>query len=1309
MEKFKISDIQELFTADVERFLSLTCTHVTELMSQTPPPQASLEEALRQTHTLKGLAATVEAWGLSCLGADFEALLEVAASWLQTDREKANQVFQFILDHQQDWFVMNQFTCMDMLPQAWDIYQGLRGIMNERWPGYLPAIAAGAEANAQFVRMADLDLPEETQPLTQPAPDLDVQSVQPAAATTKPSTPAPLRVVPPTLRHREPVVPPQPAPEAAPVAETDRDVRQAEAITPAANPSKPTPLQVVPPNLVRRKGEKTPPAAVPEIPSVAAAEVAASTPAKPKPLEVVPPTLRRAEPKSLEAIRPLTPEPAPEPAAPPTGPAATAEADAQTVAPILRVAPPALRRLTKKITEDQPAVAAEAAPTTAEQSAVDQAADEALFSAMVASEAAAVEAKAQTEKPAEEFQPSADADLLEMLGQEVGGYLTDLAANLATLATNLADESEWEKTRRLFHTIKGTAATFHLDAVSAPAKAAEVSCLAAIEHATARSSETFEACVERAQVVAKALRLPFDEQPLRAALENALAAAAKAEADPRSGAALDPEMAEFFIRDARDQIKVIEQAVLRWEKGDQPADQVRAAQRGFHTLKGAGNSIGLTAVAQSVHEVEAFLEGVAEAGAVGSRPLFTFLFGAVDQVRNYLGDLAKNPNAPWRNDWSTALRLLSQPVENAAAVGAESEEVAAVAPADFTDDDSHTLRVEAGRLYELMNLIGEMVVDRARLEKKIEQLTELHRALAERNGALTGSVQSFQQQFEFNLLQGRDAQGQGPIINGRGINPLLPGATGASEFSELEFDRYDQFNILARSLVEVSHDIEQLNEEVASCLDSFAADNVRFTQSSQSLQSKVTNLSLVPVSTLFPRLQRAFRDALHVEHKEADLKLLGGEALLDKVLVDKIYAPLLHLLRNAVAHGIEDAVARENLKKPARGQVRFAASQVSNQIVIQIADDGAGVNAEAVRQRAIEKSWLAADAPPLTPDQVVHFIFQPGFSTAKKVTSVSGRGIGLDVVRKEIENLNGSVELKYEANQGSTWTLRLPLTLSISDAILASVGPTTFAFPLNFIEAGLILDAPSTVDESGREFYQVDGTALPVLRLAKLFHLPGAENSAKGVIVAVGDRRAIVVVDRVLARQEIVIKQLDVLTAQHPLLNGATLDAEGGVIPILNLPTLLKFSERADFGVVRPNVRSAATRSEQLRVLIVDDSLSVRKVQERLLTEMGCKVATAADGLYALEKLREEEFDFIFTDLEMPRLNGYELISDLRGNPAWAAIPIVVISSRGADKYITKAMNLGASTFLSKPFTQAQLQQILTHYSKARAAVQLTA
>jgi chemosensory pili system protein ChpA (sensor histidine kinase/response regulator) len=1374
MEKFKISDIQEIFTSDVERFHSLTQQYVTQLLNEPAVSQETLDDALRQCHTLKGLAATVQAWGLSCLGADFEKLLELAGSWVQHDRDKANEVFQFILDHMQDWFVMNQFTCMDMLGQAWDVYQGLRPIMDERWPGYLPA--PGAEvgaADAQYVRLTDLELSEiETvEPVAEGAAangavaevqaGLDVQGAQPMATS---GAPLPVRVVPPTLRARAKTSETAAADETAVVKSSDATVHadastlRSSPLPPAAlspataedGPATPKPLQVVPPVLRRREavqqaksqdeaGETASASpTVEKVASVAPETSVAKTELPPAaPAKEVPPTVGQAEAGALPMAGTITP-------------------------PILRVAPPALKRRGKK---SEPTIAATEAAASAlpaeaptEQVAASNVAEvtattptepvaaealsaEAIFSALP--EAAAPVEQSVTpvaETQTGEFKPGADADLLEMLSQEVAGYLTELTGSLTALAGNLAAQEPWEKTRRLFHTIKGTAGTFGLDTVSAPAKAAEARCIAAVEAVGARHREAFETCAHLAATVARALHLPFDEGRLREALELGFAQAANAAAAsaPAAAAALDPEMAGFFINDTRDQIGIIEQAVLRWEKGEKPTEQVWAAQRGFHTIKGAGNSIGLTAVARSVHEVEAFLEELAGQGAKGSKAVFTFLLGAVDQLRRYLVGLARNTATPWRHDWSVTIAGLaagavSEPVKvepvKVAPEGSITELLTRKSLAEIEDEEAQTIRIETARLYQLMNLISEMVIDRARLARKIEQLASLHRALAERNGALTGSVMNFQEQFEFNLMQQAkaeaEAEAEGRGARGEGRRPNSNAGPGHNEFSELEFDRYDQFNVLARSLVEISHDIEQLNGDVASCLDSFAAENAHFTHTSQELQSKVTSLGLVPVKTLFPRLQRAFRDALDVEKKDAELVLSGGEATLDKVVVDKVYAPLLHLLRNAVSHGIEDAATRSKRKKPAQGKVRLSAAQLSNQIVLQLSDDGGGVDALAVRERAIEKGWLPKDAPELSAEQVVEFIFKPGFSTAAKVTSVSGRGIGLDVVRKEVENLNGSVELKYVAGEGATWTLRLPLTLSISEAILAELGGTQYAFPLNFVEAGLILEPDRLVRnaEGGAEQYPVErrdlelGTGnpdaateenegpkfdlLPVLRLSRLFGVPGNEGSNKGLIASVGDRRAIVVVDVVLRRQEIVVKQLDAVMAHHPLLNGASVDAEGRVIPILNLPTLLKFGEQLSSGPGKASVRlEHVKRAEQTRVLVVDDSLSVRKVQERYFKDLGCQVTVASDGLVALEKLREQDFDLIFTDLEMPRLNGYELISELRGNPAWSHVPVVVISSRGADKYITKAMNLGASTFLSKPFTQQQLRQVLGHYAR---------
>lgn len=1257
MEKFKISDIQAIIEKDLQKFRDETRGHLGLLIARSPHSGESLDEVIRYAHTLKGLAATVEAWGLANWGADLEKLFELAGTYRNSAEDKAEEIFRFVVQNMEAWSVMNALSLSEQFDPAWECYQGLRAMMEQRWPGYLDAVVTSLPTEAPPVSE-----PESTPPPDPAQDNLDGRGTtpQPASASTRASDlgpdpvalPTPVNLAPPPLRRR--------------AVDAEAPAVSATSIQPdtGGTVARPAPLALNLPPLRRASDQSHQPASPPvETPATNAPPAAAvNPPASPAPLRVAPPTLKRKSPPA----QPPAPIATEIPAAPAAGTHPAPDAPA-----------------------DQPLAAQE------HSNALEPATPWAAGDGHTPSRATPA---------SENFAPTADAELLEMLGQEISNYLGELSGNLKSLAGNLADQELWETTRRLFHTIKGTAATFHLDAVSAPAKAAEARCIVAIEDAAARSYDTFEACVERATVIAAALKVSFSRDDIDLAVAEAKASSA-ASPEGETEAPLDAEMAGFFIRDARDQIETIEQAVLLWEKGEHPLEQVWAAQRGFHTLKGAANSIGLTRIARSVHEAEGFLEGVATGGGQGSPALFSFLLGAVDQLRAYAKDLAANPATRWTHNWAESLRVFGPAPgkhENEPAIE-DTPTTAVVQPqipgSDSNEEESHTLRIDASRLHQLMNLIGEVVIDRSRLEKKIELLTKLHRELGDRNAALTAQVQAFQQQFEFNLLQDQSTRSQPrPPGENRSITPAAPGQP-ESEFSELEFDRYDQFSILARSLVEISHDVEEVSGEMSQCLESFSVENTRFRETSRSLQEKVTSLSLLPVSTLFPRLQRAFRDAAQVEHKEADLELEGGSALLDKVVIDKIFAPLMHLLRNAVAHGIEDAATREQLKKSPRGQVVVSTTQLSNQIVIQIKDDGSGVRTEAVRQRAIDKGWLPADAPSLTPEQVLHYIFQPGFSTASQVTSVSGRGVGLDVVRKEIEALNGSVELHYEPLVGSTWTLRLPLTLSISEAILADSGGVTFAFPINFIESGLIIETSALQQEIGRSTCAVGEANLPVASLSQLLGLPGASESSNGLIISAGDRRAIIAVDRVLRRQEIVVKQLDSLFARHPLLNGATLDADGQVIPILNLPTLLKFSEsdasrRAKAG---PRVESVED-NRQLRVLIADDSLSVRKVQERLLTDLGCHVTSANDGLHALEKLREGRFDFIFTDLEMPRINGYELISEVRGNPAWASLPVVVISSRGADKYITKAMNLGATSFLSKPFTQDQLQQVLNFY-----------
>lgn len=753
------------------------------------------------------------------------------------------------------------------------------------------------------------------------------------------------------------------------------------------------------------------------------------------------------------------------------------------------------------------------------------------------------------------------------------------------------------------------------------------------------------------------------------------------------------EMLEFFVEDAEDQLRSLERAVLRWEQQDDPLQQRQAVRRAFHTLKGAANSIGLTKLGSEFHVAEDYIEGVGEGVHPVSLPLFQFLLGSVDQLRGLLRSIAATGQADWPHDWSAALKRLGQSDE------AGGMELELPSNQNFTDDgiqEISTIRVDSQSVSRLGSLLSEIVTDRRRVENRFEQLRNLTRLMRERTALLNRTVGNFQKQFEFQLIGDKKSQ---PSTQVRSMNQ--PGQGG--EFSELEFDRYDEASILARSLAELASDFDQLLGEWNGTLHDMEGDASQFKQTSRAVQDAVAGLSLVAFDEVVPRLQRVFRDALGVEDRAAVLEFSGTETLVEKGLVERIYPALLHLLRNAVAHGIEPAAERAAAGKPAMGQVRVSCAQVSNQILVRLEDDGRGLNEPAIRARAISLGLLGHTEETLRNSQILRLICNSGFTTADKVTNVSGRGVGMDVVRSEVEALKGSLDLAYKPGSGTTWTIRLPLTLSITEGVIVQSGQQSYALPVNAVLGALMLHDTPTEIRDGRVHASYGGEMLPVIHLGTVLGPGEHEEADYGLAISNLDRKAILAVHQLLGRAELPMKSLDPVTACHPLFESATIDPMGIIVPVLSASAIMDASETG----VRPNLktaRSIVVTVDRPRILVVDDSVSVRRVQQRMLESLGCEVVAATDGLHALESLRQHDFHMILTDLEMPRLNGFELIAEIRSNPVWASIPTIVISSRSADKYVAKAMNLGATSFLFKPFTEMQISSLLNHHLRRKPA-----
>jgi chemosensory pili system protein ChpA (sensor histidine kinase/response regulator) len=435
---------------------------------------------------------------------------------------------------------------------------------------------------------------------------------------------------------------------------------------------------------------------------------------------------------------------------------------------------------------------------------------------------------------------------------------------------------------------------------------------------------------------------------------------------------------------------------------------------------------------------------------------------------------------------------------------------------------------------------------------------------------------------------------------------------------------------------------------------------------------------------------------------------------MDRNLLDRIKAPFEHMLRNAIAHGIESPAERRKLGKPAEGAVRIKVAREATEVVVRVSDDGRGLNREAIRKRGIDRGMLRPETRP-TDNQLLSLITQPGFSTASQVTQLAGRGVGMDVVANEIKQLGGSLSIESEEGQGTTFVLRLPFTLAVTQAILVRIGEATFAIPMTSVQgvarvnpeelaALLATDEPSF--QHGNEDYGVHD-------LAELLGLPPGladeDEQQPLLLTRAGDLRAAIRIDAVLGSREIVVKSVGPQISSVPGLLGATIMGDGSVLIILDLAPLVRH------GMIRREQRLAEGLSAveapvieevQVRplVMVVDDSITMRKVTGRVLERQEYEVSTAKDGVDALEKLHERVPDLMLLDIEMPRMDGYELATQMKADPRLRDVPIIMITSRSGDKHRQRAFDIGVDRYLGKPYQEAELLLQIAEVLEQRAA-----
>ncbi|MFN9745477.1 MAG: Hpt domain-containing protein [Betaproteobacteria bacterium] len=644
------------------------------------------------------------------------------------------------------------------------------------------------------------------------------------------------------------------------------------------------------------------------------------------------------------------------------------------------------------------------------------------------------------------------------------------------------------------------------------------------------------------------------------------------------------------------------------------------------------------------------------------------------------------PAAPVVIDWGRFAAAL--PVEPAVA-----DDAVAAAPGSAA-----AVRVRATLLDRLVNNAGEMAITRSRID---DSVTQLQGSL----GELTESLERMRRQLRDIELQ---AETQ--------IAARVEAAKSSSEgFDPLEMDRFTRFQELTRFMAESVNDVATLQRSLQRALQTAEDELAAQARLTRELQDDLLRTRMVEFESTADRLYRCVRQAARDTAKQVRLDLVGGGIEIDRGVLERMVGSFEHLLRNSVAHGIEAPAERVARGKDAAGQITVTVAQSGNEVAVEFADDGAGLDFERIRRRGIERGLIGAEATP-TEQELAALIFAPGFSTAETVTELAGRGVGLDVVRAEVAGMGGRVETTAEPGRGTRFRLLLPLTTAVTQVVMLRAGSTTVAVPSPLVE--LVRRVPTAEVEAaydtGTLAYQ--GEALPFFWLAALLQAGprggGAGRTQSVVIVRSAAQRVAVHVDEVLGNQEVVVKNVGRQLSRLPGLAGVTLLPSGAVALIYNPVALAtvyaeqaQAGARAEASVTAPPTEAAAEPERAPLILVVDDSLTVRRVTQRLLVREGYRVATAKDGLDALERLDEERPAVLLSDIEMPRMDGFDLVRNVRADARLAGLPVIMITSRIAQKHRDHAVELGVDHYLGKPYSEEELLGIIAmHVSKAAAA-----
>jgi chemosensory pili system protein ChpA (sensor histidine kinase/response regulator) len=893
-----------------------------------------------------------------------------------------------------------------------------------------------------------------------------------------------------------------------------------------------------------------------------------------------------------------------------------------------------------------------------------------------------------------EAEPESD-DLSAIFIEEAQDILSFLDGTLTRWEDSQEHEAHIAELHRSLHTLKGGARLAGFDGIGDLCHALESLAGGVASARVNADDDLFDLLRDGLDGLYELLGHARDgrgEAPAPVLLERIEAAAGRVPDDAASeDDDADAELIDIFLEEAAEILAACEQLLHGWRQAPADIAYVDGMQRALHTLKGGARMAGVRPIADLSHALEATLKRVSQREI----PTGPALFDVLDAVNDRLIQLRDRTEAgeqlPPSEDLVAALEGLRG---DGAAVAATTvpEALPREAVAEESDDaarrQSEVIRVRADLLDNLVNYAGEVSIYRARLEQQAGSVDFNLAELGQTVTRLREQLRTLEIETEAQILYRFEREQESE-----------PDAYG-DDFDPLEMDRFSRMQELSRALSESVNDLSSIQGSLQNLNRESETLLLQQSRVNTELQDGLMRTRMVPFASLVPRMRRIVRQAAQELGKRATLKVLGAQGEMDRSVLDRVIAPLEHMLRNAVAHGIEAPELRREHGKPDVGTISVALSREGADVVLRVSDDGGGMNLAAIRRKAVDRGLMRPDAP-LTDREVMQFVLEAGFSTAERVTQIAGRGVGMDVVSAEIKQLGGSLDIDSEAARGTRFTVRLPFTLALNHALLCRAGEEVYALPLSAIEGVVRIDTDRLAEllAAGDPVYEYAGYRYDLRSLAAI--LGAAETTPITdqrrlplVLVQAGDHRMALQVDGLLGSRDIVVKSVGAQISTVPGVLGATILADGRVVLILDVGALVRFGvaggDMAAADAALP-VRGADLDRDRPMIMVVDDSITMRKVATRLLQRNQMDVVTAKDGVDAVARLQDVLPDAILLDIEMPRMDGYELAVHLRNDDRLKAVPIVMITSRTGEKHRQRALEIGVDRYLGKPYQEADL------------------